>query len=106
MFSKNFRNDFIKKNKKGKIYLRDLLNELFDSLPKGDYDKIFGNQEKANLVKKLVDTRNYFTHGKRKKNDWSITDFNEMYDMRESLQKVLNYYIYKEIGLNKDGGDE
>ena len=29
-----------------------------------------------------------------------------MYDMRESLQKVLNYYIYKEIGLNKDGGDE
>lgn len=106
VFSKNFRNDFIKKNKKGKIYLRDLLNELFDSLPKGDYDKIFGNQEKANLVKKLVDTRNYFTHGKRKKNDWSITDFNEMYDMRESLQKVLNYYIYKEIGLNKDGGNE
>lgn len=82
--------------------LSERLKELFTSIDNINQDKIFPKElDRKSFIKKLVDTRNYYTHGDKKENHPKlITDFHEMYDTKVLLQEVLRYYIYKELGIN------
>lgn len=52
------------------------------------------------LIKKLVQTRNYHTHGDSKdKYPEMITVVHEMYETKLLLQEVLIYYIYQELDM-------
>lgn len=88
-------------NSKAKVpTLAERLKKLFDSIDEVDQDKIFSDRDKELLIKKLVDTRNYFTHGDSKeKYSELISDINEMYEIKLLLQEVLRYYIYQELGM-------
>ena len=79
------------------------MKNLFDSIDEVNQDKIFSDRDKELLIKKLVDTRNYFTHGE--KYSELITDINEMYETKLLLQEVLRYYIYQELGMEYDCQD-
>ncbi|HGZ8089231.1 TPA: HEPN domain-containing protein, partial [Streptococcus pneumoniae] len=49
---------------------------------------------------KLIQTRNYYTHGDSKDNyPKMITDIREMYETKLLLQEVLRYYIYQELNM-------
>lgn len=97
-FRKKFRGRL---NSKAKVpTLAERLKKLFDSIDEVNQDKIFSDRDKELLIKKLVDTRNYFTHGDSKeKYSELITDINEMYETKLLLQEVLRYYIYQELGM-------
>lgn len=88
-------------NSKAKVpTLAERLKKLFDSIDEVNQDKIFSDRDKELLIKKLVDTRNYFTHGDSKeKYSELISDINEMYEIKLLLQEVLRYYIYQELGM-------
>ena len=52
------------------------------------------------LIIKLIQTRNYYTHGDSKDNyPEMITDISEMYETKLLLQEVLRYYIYQELDM-------
>lgn len=86
--------------------LAERLKNLFDSIDEVNQDKIFSDRDRDLLIKKLVDTRNYFTHGDSKeKYSELITDINEMYETKLLLQEVLRYYIYQELGMECDYQD-
>lgn len=97
-FRKKFRGRL---NSKAKVpTLAERLKKLFDSIDEVNQDKIFSDRDKELLIKKLVDTRNYFTHGDSKeKYSELISDINEMYEIKLLLQEVLRYYIYQELGM-------
>lgn len=88
-------------NSKAKVpTLAERLKKLFDSIDEVNQDKIFSDRDKELLIKKLFDTRNYFTHGDSKeKYSELISDINEMYEIKLLLQEVLRYYIYQELGM-------
>lgn len=94
-------------NSKAKVpTLAERLENLFDSIDEVNQDKIFSDRDRELLIKKLVDTRNYFTHGDSKeKYSELITDINEMYETKLLLQEVLRYYIYQELGMEYDCQD-
>lgn len=103
-FRKKFRGRL--KTKKKEPRLAERLKNLFDSIDEVNQDKIFSDRDKELLIKKLVDTRNYFTHGDSKeKYSELITDINEMYETKLLLQEVLRYYIYQELGMEYDCQD-
>lgn len=101
---KKFRGKLSSKAKEPKLAER--LKNLFDSIDEVNQDKIFSDRDRDLLIKKLVDTRNYFTHGDSKeKYSELITDINEMYETKLLLQEVLRYYIYQELGMECDYQD-
>ncbi|MCO4635311.1 hypothetical protein Si034_00117 [Streptococcus infantarius subsp. infantarius] len=103
-FRKKFRGRL--KTKKKEPRLAERLKNLFDSIDEVNQDKIFSDRDKELLIKKLVDTRNYFTHGDSKeKYSELITDINEMYETKLLLQEVLRYYIYQELEMEYDCQD-
>lgn len=81
--------------------LSERLEKIFDSVDEINKDKIFNNIiDKKLFIKKLVQTRNYHTHGDSKKRyPKMITSIKEMYETKVLLQEVLRYYIYKELGM-------
>ena len=100
-FRKKFRGRLNTKKKEPRLAER--LKNLFNSIDEVNQDKIFSDRDKELLIKKLVDTRNYFTHGDSKeKYSELITDINEMYETKLLLQEVLRYYIYQELGMEYD----
>ena len=102
VYSRNFQ---INQNgKQRKLFLSKRLKELFTSIDNINQDKIFPKElDRKSFIKKLVDTRNYYTHGDKKENHPKlITDFHEMYDTKVLLQEVLRYFIYKELGMEYD----
>mgnify|MGYP000908771857 FL=1 len=83
--------------------LSERLKNLFDSIDELNLSKIFSNSERELLIIKLIQTRNYYTHGDSKDNyPEMITDISEMYETKLLLQEVLRYYIYKELGMKYD----
>ena len=103
-FRKKFRGRLNTKKKEPRLAER--LKNLFDSIDEVNQDKIFSDRDKELLIKNLVDTRNYFTHGDSKeKYSELITDINEMYETKLLLQEVLRYYIYQELGMEYDCQD-
>ena len=102
VYSRNFQ---IEQNgKKRELTLSERLKELFNSIDKVNQDKILPIElDKDSFITKLVQTRNYYTHGdKKQRYPEMITNFNEMYDTKVLLQEVLRYYIYKELGMKYD----
>lgn len=80
--------------------LSERLKNLFDSIDEPNLSKIFSNNERELLIIKLIQTRNYYTHGDSKDNyPEMITDVSEMYETKLLLQEVLRYYIYQELGM-------
>ena len=102
VYSRNFQID--QNGKQRKLFLSKRLKELFTSIDNINQDKIFPKElDRKSFIKKLVDTRNYYTHGDKKENHPKlITDFHEMYDTKVLLQEVLRYFIYKELGMEYD----
>lgn len=100
VYSRNFQID--ENGKPRELTLSKRLKELFTSIDNINQDKIFPKElDRKFFIKKLVDTRNYYTHGDKKENHPKlITDFHEMYDTKVLLQEVLRYFIYKELGMN------
>ena len=93
-----FRNR-LKFNKK-EPSLSERLKKLFDSIDELNQSKIFSNVEREVLIKKLTQTRNYYTHGDSKdKYPKLITDISEMYETILLLREVLRYYIYQELKM-------
>ena len=93
-----FRNR-LKFNKK-EPSLSERLKNLFDSIDELNQSKIFSNVEREVLIKKLTQTRNYYTHGDSKdKYPKLITDISEMYETILLLREVLRYYIYQELRM-------
>lgn len=93
-----FRNR-LKFNKK-EPSLSERLKKLFDSIDELNQSKIFSNVEREVLIKKLTQTRNYYTHGDSKdKYPKLITDISEMYETILLLREVLRYYIYQELRM-------
>ena len=79
--------------------LAERLKNLFDSIDELNLSKIFSNS-KRELIIKLIQTRNYYTHGDSKDNyPEMITDIREMYETKLLLQEVLRYYIYQELDM-------
>ena len=102
VYSRNFQ---IEQNgKKRELTLSERLKELFNSIDKVNQDKILPIElDKDSFITKLVQTRNYYTHGdKKQRYPEMITNFNEMYDTKVLLQEVLRYYIHKELGMKYD----
>ena len=80
--------------------LSERLKNLFDSIDELNLSKIFSNSERELLIIKLIQTRNYYTHGDSKDNyPEMITDIREMYETKLLLQEVLRYYIYQELDM-------
>lgn len=80
--------------------LSERLKNLFDSIDELNLSKIFSNSKRELLIKKLIQTRNYYTHGDSKDNyPEMITDISEMYETKLLLQEVLRYYIYQELDM-------
>lgn len=80
--------------------LAERLKNLFDSIDELNLSKIFSNSERELLIIKLIQTRNYYTHGDSKDNyPKMITDIREMYETKLLLQEVLRYYIYRELNM-------
>ena len=80
--------------------LSERLKNLFDSIDELNLSKIFSNSERELLIIKLIQTRNYYTHGDSKDNyPEMITDISEMYETKLLLQEVLRYYIYQELDM-------
>ena len=105
VYSRNFQDFKIEQNGKSrKPSLSERLKELFTSIDNINQDKILQTElDRNSFVQKLVQTRNYYTHGdKKKRYPEMITNFNEMYDTKVFLQEVLRYYIYKELGMKYD----
>ena len=105
VYSRNFQNFKIEQNGKSrKPSLFERLKRIFTAIDKINKEKIFPKElDRKSFIKKLVDTRNYYTHGDKKENHPKlITNFNEMYDTKILLQKVLRYFIYKELGMKYD----
>lgn len=102
VYSRNFQIDQNGKSRKPSLFER--LKRIFTAIDKINKDKIFPKGlDRKSFIKKLVDTRNYYTHGDKKENHPKlITDFHEMYDTKVLLQEVLRYYIYKELGMKYD----
>lgn len=102
VYSRNFQID--QNGKQRELFLSKRLKQLFTSIDNINQDKIFPKElDRKSFIKKLVDTRNYYTHGDKKENHPKlITDFHEMYDTKVLLQEVLRYYIYKELGMEYD----
>lgn len=100
VYSRNFQID--ENGKPRELTLSKRLKELFTSIDNINQDKIFPKElDRKFFIKKLVDSRNYYTHGDKKENHPKlITDFHEMYDTKVLLQEVLRYFIYKELGMN------
>lgn len=89
--------------------LRKKLTHLISGLPDEFFDKNFAikgkkkSKRKTSLVNSLVQTRNYYTHGdKDEKFDKKIDNIHELLEINNKLRKVIEYYIYKELGLNDD----
>ena len=102
VYSRNFK---IEQNGKSrKLILAERLKELFTSIDNSIQDKILPIElDMDSFINKLVQTRNYYTHGdKKERYPEMITNFNEMYDTKVLLQEVLRYYIYKELGMKYD----
>lgn len=80
------------------IYLKSRLGYLFVN----NFEMFFGtlNYKLENFIRKLVDTRNYYTHYSIKKN--CIFTKGEMPYVIGVIENVLRYYILKEIGIDKD----
>ena len=89
------------KNRSFEPSLHNRLKNLFDTIDECNQHKIFPvNFDKDLLIKKLIQTRNYYTHGDSKdKYPFMISDFNEMYETKLLLQEVLRYYIYQELNM-------
>ena len=102
VYSRNFHID--QNGKPRKMSLSERLKELFTSIDNLNQEKIFPKElDRQSFIKKLVQTRNYYTHGDKKENHPKlITNFNEMYDTKILLQEVLRYFIYKELGMKYD----
>lgn len=98
-FRRNLKNRIKPKYREPKLSER-LLN-LFENIDLDNQIKLFSKfKDKELLVQKLVDTRNYYTHGDLKENYPNlITNFNEMYEVKVLLQDVLRYYIYQELDM-------
>ena len=80
--------------------LRKKLTYLFENISVELKQQYFSNQEISEVVNRLYDTRNYYTHGEERSNYKNlITDYHEMYDLLQLCQEVLRFYIFKEIGL-------
>ena len=80
--------------------LSERLKRLFDLIDETNQSKIFSNIERELLIKKLTQTRNYYTHGdSRDKYPNLITDISEMYETVLLLREVLRYYIYQELKM-------
>ena len=95
---RKFRNRL--KNKKKEPSLSERLKNLFDSIDELNLSKIFSNSERELLIIKLIQTRNYYTHGDSKDNyPEMITDISEMYETKLLRQEVLRYYIYQELDM-------
>ena len=102
VYSRNFHID--QNGKPRKMSLSERLKELFTSIDNLNQEKIFPKElDRQSFIKKLVQTRNYYTHGDKKENHPKlITNFKEMYDTKILLQEVLRYFIYKELGMKYD----
>ena len=95
---RKFRNKLKFNQKEPKLSER--LKNLFDSIDEPNLSKIFSNSERELLIIKLIQTRNYYTHGDSKDNyPEMITDIREMYETKLLLQEVLRYYIYQELDM-------
>lgn len=88
-----------------KVTLRTRLKELFRNLPEYlkeilKYRNNTISQSISLLVDKLVDTRNYYTHGDDL-NEYKnrINDRKEMHLTNLKLVLVLEYYIFNTLGL-------
>ena len=84
-FRRNLKNRIKPKYREPKLSER-LLN-LFENIDLDNQIKLFSKfKDKELLVQKLVDTRNYYTHGDLKENYPNlITNFNEMYEVKVLL---------------------
>lgn len=98
-FRKKFENKL--KFKAKRPVLAERLKKLFDSIDESNKVKLFSKySDRELLIKKLVETRNYHTHGDSKhKYPLMISDFNEMYETKLLLQEILRFYIYKELDM-------
>ena len=100
-FKKIFRNRL--KYQRQDSDLRKKLLDLFTNVPGKIGKNKLTETSISSIVKKLYDSRNYYTHGDEKsKYKNLVTDFNEMYELLELCQEVLRLYIFQEIGLEYD----
>lgn len=86
--------------------LAERLKNLFTSIDEINQTKIFSSRDIEMLIRKLIQTRNYYTHGDSKdKYPEMITDIHEMYETKLLLQEVLRYYIYQELDMKYKYGN-
>lgn len=88
-------------NKRKESTLFNRLSNLFTSIDETNQTKIFSSSiYRDSLIPKLIETRNYRTHGDLKdRYPKMITDINEMYRTILLLQEILRYYICKELNI-------
>lgn len=86
--------------------IKYLLKELDESI-KENFIKLPGKNMKSSIdsiTNSLVQTRNYYTHGDDVENyPQAITGTIEQLNMTSTLNQIIKYYIFKELGmLNKN----
>lgn len=88
-------------NKNKESYLRSKLVFLLENSD-SEFEKLIleSFNTSSHFIDSIVQTRNYYTHGdKKSKYPRLMTDYNELYKTNIILQKLLHYYLFKELGM-------
>lgn len=81
--------------------LRSRIKYLIEHLPESLQEKIIlGREDKDVFLTEVIHTRNYWTHGdKTKRYKKRITDASKLFYTNEKLRILLEFYLFKEIGV-------
>lgn len=90
---------FKKSNKES--FLKSKLKFLFENSDSGFESLILESfNNSSHFIDSIVQTRNYYTHGDKKtKYPRLMTDYNDLYKANMILQKLLHYYLFKELEI-------
>lgn len=94
--------DNISLSKKLKDLIKELPEPLFDDLEIKEEDKS-PSDSISSFVNRLVQTRNYYTHGDNPENYPNrIINVDEFFFANQKLMKICTYYIYKTLDISED----
>ncbi|WP_443030941.1 HEPN domain-containing protein [Streptococcus sp. CM6] len=93
-------NKILKKSNK-ESFLKSKLKFLFENSDSGFESLILESfNNSSHFIDSIVQTRNYYTHGDKKtKYPRLMTDYNDLYKANMILQKLLHYYLFKELEM-------
>lgn len=81
--------------------MKSKLKFLFENSDSGFESLILESfNNSTHFIDSIVQTRNYYTHGDKKtKYPRLMTDYNDLYKANMILQKLLHYYLFKELEM-------